>query len=133
MDQAKGKVAVYGSLRKGLHNHSLLEDATFLGSERIKGFNMHSLGSFPFITTRGSTDKSEITIEVYEVTPAEFRRLDTLEGYPSFYDRTLVDTSHGQAWIYFIDKDGSYSTVRNERVTDGDWLKFLNPLVSDSE
>jgi len=133
MDQALGKVAVYGSLRKGLHNHGLLKDATFLGSERIKGFNMHSLGSFPFVTTRGATSESEITIEVYEVTPAEFRRLDMLEGYPSFYDRMLVQTSYGQAWIYFIDQDGSYSTVQNERVQDGDWYKFLNPIVSDSE
>lgn len=133
MDQALGKVAVYGSLRKGLHNHGLLAQADYLGTERISGFNMHSLGSFPFVTTRGVTPESEITIEVYEVTPAEFRRLDMLEGYPSFYDRMLIDTSHGQAWIYFIDQDGSYSTTRNEQVQDGDWLNFLNPAVSDLE
>ena len=127
MDQALGKVAVYGSLRKGLHNHGLLAQAKSLGTERIKGFNMYSLGSFPFVTTRGTTGESEITIEVYEVTPAEFRRLDMLEGYPSFYNRILVDTTHGQAWIYYIDNDDSYSTTRNERVQDGDWLKFLTP------
>lgn len=130
MDQAVGKVAVYGSLRKGLHNHGLLSQATLLGTERVKGFGMYSLGSFPFVSTTGDVTDKEITVEVYEVTPAEFRRLDMLEGYPSFYDRMMIETSHGPAWIYFIDGKDQYTPSRHEPVPDGDWFKFYTRGVA---
>ena len=120
MDQALGKVAVYGSLRKGLHNSYLLNNAKPLGTEVITGFKMFSLGSFPFISTKDATDTDSITIEVYEVNQSEFRRLDQLEGFPSFYNRTLVDTTHGKAWIYFID---NYENSVHKPVVHGDWFK----------
>jgi len=31
-------------------------------------------------------------------------RADHLEGYPRFYDRVQVPTSHGDAWVYFMRK-----------------------------
>lgn len=120
MDTAKGLVAVYGSLRKGLSNHRLLEQADFLGYTQTTGFKMYSLGGFPFITHEQANEQDIITIEVYAVTQEEMRRLDGLEGYPSFYNRELIDTPYGKAWIYFIDgeRDGYPS------VTDGDWFKY---------
>lgn len=113
-------VAVYGSLRKGLGNHPLLErnDAQLLSTEQIKGFQMYSLGGFPFITPDETA--GDITIEVYAMPITGMRSLDALEGYPSFYDRMLVNTSKGQAWIYFIaDRDGDYPLVEH-----GDWVRF---------
>lgn len=126
MDTAKGLVAVYGSLRKGLHNHRLLEQADLVGTARISGFKMYSMGGFPFITHEDATEQDTIQIEVYAVTPREMRSLDQLEGYPSFYNRELVDTPYGKAWIYFIDneRDG-YSPV-----IDGDWFKYYTSRVA---
>lgn len=122
MDTAIGLVAVYGSLRKGLHNHQLLAQATQLGTATIGGFKMYSMGGFPFITHEDATPSDTITIEVYEVTPIEMRRLDNLEGYPSFYNRELVDTKFGKAWIYFIDGDKEgYPPVSN-----GDWFQYYH-------
>lgn len=113
------KVAVYGSLRKGLGNHRLLEHATFIGKDQIPNFEMYSLGAFPFI--RPSETTNLITIEVYEVDSDQFARLDMLEGYPSFYDRKLVNTEYGEAWIYFIDQ----SPRDHDHVVEGDWVEYL--------
>lgn len=119
-------VAVYGSLRKGMGNHRLLDnnDSVHLSTERISGFEMYQYGGsyFPFIRH----GDGEITIEVYAVSSMVMRRLDMLEGYDEnnkyggFYNRELVQTSKGQAYIYFIDQDPG----RNVRVQHGDWVQF---------
>jgi len=126
MDTAKGLVAVYGSLRKGLHNHRLLEQADFLGTDVISGFKMYSLGGFPFITHDDATSEDRIHIEVYSVDVYEMARLDQLEGYPSFYNRELVQTQYGQAWIYFIDDE----VAGHAPVIDGDWFKYYTSRVA---
>ena len=112
-------VAVYGSLRAGLHNHPVLGtcSANLQGQDRIGGFDMYSMGSFPFITH----GEGEITIEVYRVDPDTFIRLDRLEGFPSFYNREVVDTKYGRAWIYFID---GRDTSHYQPVPNGDWYEF---------
>jgi gamma-glutamylcyclotransferase (GGCT)/AIG2-like uncharacterized protein YtfP len=113
-------VAVYGSLRKGFGNHRVLErnEAQILSTERIGGFKMFSMGAFPFI--QPASEEDMITIEVYAVPITGLPDLDRLEGYPSFYNRKLVQTSKGQAWIYFIENErGGY-----QQVHDGDWMMF---------
>jgi gamma-glutamylcyclotransferase (GGCT)/AIG2-like uncharacterized protein YtfP len=94
------KIAVYGSLKKGFHNHALLErnGATKVSTERINGFIMHSMGFFPAIVP----GDGEVTVEVYEAPDSAMPSLDRLEGYPSLYDRKEVSTSVGPAWIYFM-------------------------------
>lgn len=114
------KVAVYGSLRKNLHNHRLLETSDFLGDDKINNFSMYSLGSFPFIIPT-ETEKT-IDVEVYEVTPEVFASLDRLEGYPSFYNRMEVDTSHGKSWIYYIEDKETYGDT--PEVSNGNWKEY---------
>ena len=99
-------------------NHRLLTTSTKLGSARIKGFKMFSLGGFPYVSPTDDPE-FEITIEVYEVDQTTMRRLDSLEGYPSFYDRQLVQTPFGEAWIYFI---ASYRSA--PPVLHGDWVRY---------
>lgn len=113
-------VAVYGSLRQGMGNHRLLEhgEATKLSTEHISGFLMYSMGGFPYI--RPATTEDLIVVEVYKVDASTMRSLDRLEGYPSFYDRKLVPTSKGEAWVYFIDEEPR----GREPVVSGDWVKF---------
>jgi len=113
----KELVAVYGSLRDGLSNHRLLETAKPLGKDTVTGFDMFSLGAFPYV--RPTKEANNIVVEVYEVDENTFARLDMLEGYPSFYDRMKIATKYGDAWIYFIDEYGKYP-----KVTSGDWVKF---------
>lgn len=98
------KVAVYGTLRKRNGNHRCMERAggVLLSTERLDGFIMHGKTSgFPSCVR--APEGHQITVEVYEV--EDFKPLDSLEGYiegreDNFYDREVVETSVGKAYIY---------------------------------
>lgn len=115
------KVAVYGTLRQGFWNHKLLENSTFLGKTKTEPrFTMYGHG-VPWITNTGST---EITVEVYEIDEETFQRLDFLEGYPSYYDRQLINTEFGEAWIYFRYIEGGFV------IDSGDWAEFKRGVMA---
>lgn len=111
-------VAVYGTLRAGEGNHRLMSDAKFLGDDETKGI-MHSLGGFPAVDIDG---EGKIKIEVYVVDENTFRRLDGLEGYPHFYNRSEVDTQFGKAWMYHID---AAQLAGRPVITSGDWKEYV--------
>ena len=99
----KTLVAVYGSLKRGFHNYCrFLGDQRLVGLGTVRDFDMYSLGCFPMIIRGGGT----VSVEVYEVDESAFIRLDSLEGFPHFYDRKRVNVSlnkggNVKAWIYF--------------------------------
>jgi gamma-glutamylcyclotransferase (GGCT)/AIG2-like uncharacterized protein YtfP len=111
------KVAVYGTLRKNQGNHRLLVDSKFLG-EGTTGGIMYSMGGFPAVDITG--DK-EIKIEVYSVDEQTLNRLDGLEGYPHFYNRSEIKTPYGAAWIYHIDKK---ELLNYPLIQSGDWVEY---------
>lgn len=115
------KVAVYGSLRKGMGNHPVMERAggKYLGTERIEGFLMKAY--CPYYPACEQEENSSIVAEIYEV--SDLRPLDALEGYsegsPSnFYDRVVAATSYGYTYIYVI--NGVDAPV----VEGGDWVAY---------
>lgn len=117
----KHLVAVYGSLRKGLGNHDVIQhtDTKFVGEDTISGWTMRSYGGFPYIHPGDGT----IKVEVYQVSDDCLKEnLDVLEGYPSFYNRKKVDTKYGKAWIYFIENEthDAYPLVES-----GDWVDWV--------
>lgn len=118
-------VAVYGSLRKGLGNHRLLEQANLLGTFTTPPvYSMYALGGYPGLKQNGET---AVVMEVYEVTPAEATRVDNLEGYDpnsnnnTFYTKVMIDTPYGQAGTYIFVPPVMGRTL----VEGGDWMKFV--------
>ena len=111
-------VAVYGTLLKGQDNHRLIANSKLLGNAIIHGFNMFNIGSFPGI----KEGDNHIEIEVYEVDNDTFKRLDILEGYPYLYDRKLIHTMYGDAWIYVY--NGNINS--REEISSGSWRQFIN-------
>lgn len=114
------RVAVYGSLRQGFHNHPLLEGAEFIGTTVTdQEYTMYSLGSFPAVTL--TIPYSQIVVEIYEVDDYTLARLNRLEGYrgegmDNFYDRSEVQTGLGPALMYHTQPQR-----RSEIVNSGDW------------
>jgi len=116
------RVAVYGSLLSGFGNNALLGDSIHIGDGRTQPeFKMFSFGAFPVI----APGKESIEVEVYEVDDQVMRSLDSLEGYPNFYDRKVIDVdSHlGEAWIYFQDQEFE---DRLPHVESGSWREHYN-------
>lgn len=124
--EKKMLVAVYGSLKQGLHNHKCLENADYVGSfvsEPI--FNLFDLGTFPGLTENGDT---AVHMEVYEINEDTLARLDTLEGYAgahlknhNYYNREEIKTPYGEAFVYFY----NYATENCKKVTQSDWKDYI--------
>lgn len=119
-------VAVYGSLRKGLHNHGVMGDEReFCGIGKVKGFGMYSLGSYPALTRIG--EHTDVVVELYKVNEPTMVNLDHLEGYPSYYTRKLcpidVRGEEVEAWVYYIDEP-----ITEGFIPDGDWTKYVRSV-----
>lgn len=131
------RVVVYGSLRKGLHNHRLLETSKYLGEfESEPEFNLYSVGeSYPGLVPGGTTS---VIMEVYEVDDEVAENVDTLEGYygdefpeDNFYNKVKMDTPYGEASSYHYNEDVSDLHL----VESGDWVKYkkLSQLVNSAQ
>lgn len=123
------KICVYGSLRKGMGNHRIIENSQLVSTETVNlPFEMIDMGSYPGLIR--SKELNEIVIEVYQVDMPTYERVSRLEGYPSFYNRELIETSVGAGDIYFLDNDKGREYPRYPRVNktaEGvfDWVKHL--------
>lgn len=109
------RVFVYGTLRQGQVNHTLLVKAWLLGTHRTTpAYTMYHLGAYPGVVARGQ----EVVVgEVYRVDVNTLRQLDRLEDYPRLYGRTLIPTPYGRAWIYLY--QGKIG--RRSCIPGGDW------------
>jgi len=109
------QVFVYGTLLTGEVNNHLLAGANLLGLHRTEPcFTMYALGAYPGLVKGGNTG---IAGEVYRVGAKDLERLDRLEDYPRLYDRILIPSPFGRAWIYL------YRGRINGRpvICSGDW------------
>jgi len=68
-------IAVYGSLKKGKYNHSILEDQKFVGTTTVKG-TLYRVSSYPALVEGGDT---EYPSEVYEVEDEMYERIKKME------------------------------------------------------
>jgi gamma-glutamylcyclotransferase (GGCT)/AIG2-like uncharacterized protein YtfP len=85
-------VFVYGTLKRGYSNSTLLRTATYLGDATLHGFDIHNVGNgwgFPAITPGDGTVKGEL----YSVDAITLSRLNSLEGVPTMYTCETV-TAH---------------------------------------
>ena len=108
------RVAVYGSLKREQYNHVLLKDAKFLCQEEFKfeGLRMVPYTEvFPACVLSGDNKAYPFLGEVYEIDESILRNLDMLEGYPNFYDRVIVPTVFGEAWLYYLKKESNKETI----------------------
>lgn len=94
------RLFVYGSLKQGFHNAVYLSDARFLGIHATDAdYSMYDFGTYPGVSIGGSTS---IVGEIYEIDDQHLAATDRLEWYPDYYQRIVIETFHGDAWMYVI-------------------------------
>lgn len=121
-------IAVYGSLREGLHNHHVLKDkkgVTYMGKFETKPrYTLKSLGEFPALVKGGHTS---IVMEVYRVDKDTTAKINDLEGYKgpndesNMYNRETMSTPFGNASTYIFNGE----LKKEETCNTGDWKEFL--------
>jgi len=121
------RVMVYGTLRRGMHNHdTFLKGAISLGQFLVPGFIMWTnSGSFiPYVTP----GHQHIQVEAYELkSPEMLRQLDCLEGHPDFYLRSMIYHNDVSYWIYIIPQDKAIKLFRSSGINiipDGDYVQW---------
>ncbi len=116
------KVFVYGTLRKNLSWHHLLENSEFIGNAITEEKYSMYADSIPYVIE--SEKISNIVGEVYLVDEKTFKKLDQLEGHPNWYQRkkiaVVLKDEKIECWIYF------YPNSTGQKILSGDYLNFLS-------
>ena len=118
-------IFVYGTLRKGFHNHSLLLNSEYLGTAKTACKYVMFSSGIPFVSR--TLKHTQIIGEIYRVSDAVLKSVDSLESYypdspdQSWYHRTEIDLINNEgiltrAFIYFNDKESG------RVITSGDYL-----------
>lgn len=126
-------IATYGSLRKGQGNYGVNARGGGVSIGEGKTKDNHNLYRyhgcyFPSVSLKHNSAGVPVVVEVFEAPQSGLEgAYDGLEGYPSFYNRTVVpiimdDGRELDAWIYHIDQDQS------EGVPHGDWTEYLSQI-----
>lgn len=92
---------VYGTLRQGGRNHSLIKDQVFVRVCRTQPwYRLVDLGPYPGLLPEG---ECSVVGELWAISPDRWPRLDRFEGVPTLFDRrevTLDDSSVAEAYFY---------------------------------
>jgi len=107
------KVFVYGTLKGGnqVRGMNKFANATLIDDTAITSdaaYSLYDLGAFPAVVMGGD---NQVQGEVWQVDADVMQRLDYIENYPEFYDRKKINTTAGEAWIYFIPNIQEYHNV----------------------
>lgn len=115
------KVFVYGTLKKGFHNHRCLEGAVFLKETHlVTPFRMFDTGGFPVLLP-ATVNKAGFfpTGEVYELPegkPGErvLARLDALEGEGRMYHRQEFYDADDEIVSVYVGDDKVFHRFDNQ-------------------
>jgi gamma-glutamylcyclotransferase (GGCT)/AIG2-like uncharacterized protein YtfP len=109
------RVFVYGTLRRGESHAHLMAQAAYLGPHITEPrYTLCDLGEYPAAVSWGVT---AIRGEVYEVDDALLHALDEYEDFPKLYNRKLIPTAYGGAWMYMVMAPPAVSCI----IGHGDW------------
>lgn len=126
------RIFVYGTLRKKERNFSFyLKDAVYIGDTYVDNMVMVSMGAFPAaIPAMPLVEGWQVKGEVYDVTDAELRAIDNLEGIDHrFYMRKTVQTKLGECIMYILHPRSFWTRF----MRDSDPDIFVNGDFEDKE
>lgn len=110
-------IIVYGSLRFGQFNWEwfLKESAKYKGTITLDGYNLHSLGAYPFATI-GS---GRLIADIFSVPEGLFNRINAMELGAGYYisEIKIKGKSHF-IWLYPEERVNGHPLIPS-----GDWTK----------
>ena len=99
-------VFVYGTLKKGERNHSVMlkVKAVFVREEIVKGYVMYDTGyDYPTVVREEGQAKAkaggDVKGEIYDVPHNQIAMIDRFEGLGELYDKEHIP-SLDKVWIY---------------------------------
>lgn len=97
------KLFVYGTLKRNYGNHRCLQGSKYLMDLVVRdNFYLIDLGPFPALI-HDPNNRYSVYGELYEIDDKILKRCDILEGYSSFYDRSLRELEGvGSVWLYYL-------------------------------
>lgn len=135
-------LAVYGAMRKGAFNNSLLEGEEYLGIGQIAGAALYMDGQMPVVKEAGSG--TSVVADVYLIPESKLALADMVEGFSqtspdsSVFTRRLTnvyvpglsekhsplvkESGYSLAWVYFYSFQVGHGT---ERIRGGDYLRYM--------
>lgn len=101
---------VYGTLKKGYGNNRLLYDSEFVCEEETKDSYFLGGSSIPYMIPPEFAPEG---VELHPVRGEVWKLddhytldiVDSLEGHPRWYYRSLITTSQGPTWSYFMTEE----------------------------
>lgn len=104
-------VFVYGTLKRGYHNHSWLKGASFVKeATTVKGYLLYDLGAYPGLVKAPNGQGKQIKGELFKVTQSILKGLDVLEGVAfGLYERVRIKLLNTKepVWGYLYKHDVS--------------------------
>lgn len=95
-------IFVYGTLKKGYHNHHLIARQKFVCEAKTKPvYRLYHNGGFPCMV---EADNNGVSVkgEIYEVDEICLKRLDKLEGTPYLYSRETLQIDYPEKVEVYI-------------------------------
>lgn len=109
------RVIVYGSLRRNQGNSHWMTGAQWLGDHILDDYSLYDLGYYPAVVP----GEGRVYCEVYRINSDILAELDELKHNGRDYQRRLVPTPYGSAWMYLY----LLPTENLPQIKSGDWLK----------
>lgn len=121
-------MAVYGSLRSGHYNNTILEarNVPLVRQETLRGWKLVCpTGAYYPAAVRTGDVMDKVVIEVFDMAqePELMRRIRNME-YAAGYKEAKIDTDAGEAVIFEMDSADAESWNFTNEVPDGDWSNY---------
>ena len=126
MSEENTLLFIYGTLKRGAANHSVIAGQKFLGEARsVPGHRLYVVADYPGLV-RDPTDTRGVTGELWSVTPTALAGLDAFEGLPEkLYRRDHIalsapqETTEVETYFYLRNTRGRRPIISGVWPTDG--------------
>jgi gamma-glutamylcyclotransferase (GGCT)/AIG2-like uncharacterized protein YtfP len=124
------KCVFYGTLRRPDYNYQRMvnlfsygpKSYLYIRTQRIRGFEMYDLGSYPAI--KHAEESKSIVVDIFEISDRAHNYIHCMETGAGYYeDEIYIDNFLCKIFVY------KYPTNQSPVIESGDWISHrkLNP------